>query len=214
MIHQTQKKSKPCVARLTVVWETPYTAFPSNQKRVHTVKNLIFVVTQMIQCRKREEFHSAVKHLWGGGVRRSWCSTQPVRNLQAPFPTVFYIDLNQGWYWRHHHNRQIPSCLFHLDQTGSKRRKGRAFFVGFKFYRQTLAILLKTIPYHGRCKDSLSHPAGAELWGGWASAWRKVTTRAAVVAHVLPSAMAAWSQGRQRESFTCRLAITASWKMP
>lgn len=123
MIHQTQKKSKPCVASLTVVLETPFTACPSNQKRVRAVKYLIFVVTRMIQCRKREEFHSAVKHLWGGGVRRSWCSMHPVRNLQAPFPTAFYIDLNQGWYWRHQCKRQIPSCYFHLDQVGSKERK-------------------------------------------------------------------------------------------
>ena len=69
MTHQTRKKSKPPVNDLTVVWETPSAACPSNQKRVRTVKNLIFVVTQMIQCRKREESHSAAKHLWGGGVR-------------------------------------------------------------------------------------------------------------------------------------------------
>lgn len=92
-----------------------------------------------------------------------------------------------------------------------KEKKEETFFVGFKFYLQTLSILLKTIPYCAWEVQRLSHPAGAELWGGWASAWRRVNSRAElVVAHVLPSAMAAWSQGRHRESFTCRLAITAS----
>lgn len=163
MIHQTHKKSKPSVADPTVVWETPSSACPSNKKRVRTVKNLIFVVTQMIQCRKREESHSAVKHLWGGGVRRSCCSTHLVRNLQAPFPTVFYTDLNQGWYWKHQRKRHIPSCFFHLDQLGGERGDEQGFCCWSCILTAAISRPNSKLSLVGRCKGSLSSHVLLEL---------------------------------------------------
>lgn len=130
---------------------------------MRTVTNLIFVVTQMIQCRKLEESHSAVKHLWGGGVRRSRCSTHPVRNLHAPFPTVFYTDLNRHRYWKHQRKRLIPSCFFHLDQLGGERGDEQGFCCWSCILTTAISHPKSKPSLVRRCKGSLSSCVLLEL---------------------------------------------------